>query len=126
MPLLGLYLVVKFSKLLEDNEYHSDPTIYKQLLARFKLRLGFLTQGYKPEYFYWEIILLLRKTLLVLILTFFEPYSSGFQSLLAMCLFTISIILHLYKDPYYDKKLNNLETLSLTTQMSIIYFGIYY
>ena len=44
---------------------------------RFKLRLGFLTQGYKEEYYYWEIVLLLRKTVLVMILTFGAPVSAG-------------------------------------------------
>ena len=57
-----------------------------------KLRLGFLTQGYEEEYYYWEIVLLLRKTVLVLMLTFLAPISAGVQSLSAILLLIFSLI----------------------------------
>ena len=39
--------------------------------------MGFLTQGYEDEYYYWEVVLLMRKTCLVLVLTFLAPISAG-------------------------------------------------
>ena len=77
IPLLGLYLVYRARYKLAELQFHSDPSIYEEMKARNKLRLGFLTQGFEDEYYYWEIILLLRKTILVLLLTFLAPISAG-------------------------------------------------
>ena len=110
---MGLVLMKRFLKSLEETRFHSDPKIYNDLHARFKLRLGFLTQGYVDEYYYWEIVLLLRKTLLVLMLTFLGPVSSGVQSLSAVLLMIVSLVAQISKKPFYDKRLNDLETTSL-------------
>ena len=77
MPFLGLYMVKKSRADLAALEFHSDPAIYSSLRDRNKLRLGFLTQGYEENYFYWEIVLLMRKTILVLLMTFMAPVSAG-------------------------------------------------
>ena len=77
IPLLALYLIKRFRRELAENEFHSDSRIYNNLFKRFKLRLGFLTQGYVEEYYYWEVVLLLRKTSLVIFLTFLGPVSAG-------------------------------------------------
>ena len=45
------------------------------------MRLGFLTAGYDDKYFYWEIVLLMRKSLLVLMIVFLSSVSPGIQSL---------------------------------------------
>ena len=86
MPFLGLYLIRRARYKLASLEFHSDPTIYNTMQARNKLRLGFLTQGFEAKFYYWEIVLLLRKTLLVLLLTFLAPISPGVQSLSAILL----------------------------------------
>ena len=70
-------MLKRFLKQISDAEYHSDMRIIKKLRERFRMRLGFLIQGYKEEFFYWEIVLLLRKTILVLLMTFLAPISSG-------------------------------------------------
>lgn len=92
VPFLGLYLVKKFRRELEAIEYTIDPKHHRNLMARFKLRLGFLTQGYREEYYYWEIVLLLRKTILVLLMTFIAPISAGVQTLAAIMLLIFSLI----------------------------------
>ena len=56
VPLLAFYMLKRFLKQMSDAEFHSDPAIYNQLQKRFKLRLGFLTQGYTEEYYYWEVV----------------------------------------------------------------------
>ena len=77
IPFLGLFLVRRFLHQITQVQFHSDPKILSTLQARFKLQLGFLTQGYQDEFYYWEIVLLLRKTILVLLLTFLAPISPG-------------------------------------------------
>ena len=56
VPFLAFYMLKRFLKQMSDAEFHSDPAIYNQLQKRFKLRLGFLTQGYTDEYYYWEVV----------------------------------------------------------------------
>ena len=92
VPFLALFLVRKQRQVLASNTFHSNPKYYKELYARFKLRLGFLTQGYKDKYYYWQVILLLRLTIIVLWLTFFGPISSGVQSLGAVLLLLVSSV----------------------------------
>ena len=113
MPLLGLYLTNRFKRKLSESEYHSDPKIYNNLQNRFKLQLGFLTQGYEEQYYYWEIVLLLRKTIFVLLMTFLAPLSAGVQSLCAVLILILSLVLQIRKSPYYDQRLNDLESRSI-------------
>ena len=91
VPLLALFLVKRFRWQLADNEFHTNRKIYDNLYKRFKLRLGFLTQGYEEEYYYWQVILLLRQTTLVILLTFLGPIGSGVQTLSAVLLLLVSI-----------------------------------
>ena len=46
-------------------------------MRSFKIRLGFLTAGYQDKYYYWEIVLLMRKTAIVLLIVFLSSVSSG-------------------------------------------------
>ena len=85
-----------------------------------------MTQGYTDEFYYWEVVLLLRKTILVLMLTFLAPISAGVQSLTAILLLIFSLVLQVKKQPFYDEKLNTLESTSLFVMIFIIYFGLYY
>ena len=40
------------------------------VIMKHKVRLGFLTSGFDNRYYYWEIVLLFRKTLIVLLIVF--------------------------------------------------------
>ena len=80
---------------------------------RVKLRLGFLTIGYEEEFYFWEIVLLLRKTILVLLMTFLAPVSAGIQSLSAIILLIAFLGMQISKKPFYDDRLNKLEAVSL-------------
>ena len=55
MPFLGFVQIKRQRKQLEDAEFMSKFSVYQNLENRHTLRLGFLTQGYKSEFYYWEI-----------------------------------------------------------------------
>ena len=95
-------------------------------MRSFKVRLGFLTAGYRDEVFYWEIVLLFRKTLLVLIIVFLSSVSSGVQSLSAILILSIFFMIQNKLLPYYDDGLNRMETMSLFVIILTIYSGLYY
>ena len=77
MPFMGLYVLNTFLNDLREVKFHSDPQVFKKLHQRFRLRLGFLISGYKDEFYYWEIVVLLRKTIFVLAMVFLSPVSAG-------------------------------------------------
>lgn len=95
-------------------------------MRSFKVRLGFLVAGYDEKYFYWEIVLLMRKSFLVLIIVFLSSVSSGVQSLTSIFVLTIFLVIQWRLSPYYDDQLNQMETLSLSVIIITIYFGLYY
>ena len=99
---------------------------FEDLMRSFKVRLGFLTAGYDDKFFYWEIVLLARKSFLVVLIVFLSSVSSGVQSLAAVLMMTIFLIIQTRYKPYYDDALNRMEELSLTVIIVTIYFGLYY
>ena len=90
------------------------------------IRLGFLVAGYTKEYYYWEIVLLIRKSILVLVIVKLATVSSGMQSLVSTALLTAFAVWQWHTKPYYDPVLNNMEQLSLFVIIFTIYAGLYY
>ena len=68
----------------------------------------------------------MRKSLLVLMIVFLSSVSSGVQSLTSILVLTCFMVVQWRHEPYYDKQLNDMETLSLTVIIITIYFGLYY
>ena len=73
-----------------------------------------------------EIVLLMRKTILVLMIVFLSSVSSGVQSLSAILILTVFFMIQWKLQPYYDPALNAMETLSLFVIILTIYSGLYY
>ena len=81
IPLYALWkLQSNMVALLKIKEFSSGKQ-HEDLLRRFKVRLGFLTAGYDDKFFFWEIWLLGRKSVLVMMIVFLSSVSSGVQSL---------------------------------------------
>ena len=111
---------------MDKSKVYSQSTLYVNMSDRFGLRFGFLTSGYRTEFYFWEILIILRKTVLVLLITFLAPISKGVQSLSTIIVLSTFLIVHLRVSPFYDSKLNNLETYSLLALILVVYFGLYY
>ena len=126
IPIFAIIKLFKNIGELNKIKTFTEGKQHEDLKRSFKIRLGFLTVGYHEKYFYWEIVLLIRKTLLVLMIVFLSLVSSGVQSLSVILVLTIFFVIHLRLQPYYDKGLNNMETLSLFVLILTIYFGLFY
>ena len=96
IPVFALYRLSKNLKnLIKIKHFIGDNTkTYDDLLHQFKIRLGFLTAGYQEAYFYWEIVLLMRKTIVVLLIVFLSQVSTGVQSLTAILLLSLFFVFH--------------------------------
>ena len=77
------------------------------------LKYSFIVFGYKEETWYWEFVILIRKYLILIIITSVSGFSRGSQFTLIMLVILIASYLHNKYAPYESAALNRLETVSL-------------
>lgn len=65
-----------------------------------KLKFSFLLFGIKEENYYWELVILYRKDILIFILVFLSGISKGGQALLSLFTLMGFTYLHMKKMPY--------------------------
>ncbi len=96
---IPIYALIKLNRNMEDLaelKKIAAGKSFDDLQKSFNIRMGFLTAGYSEDYFFWEIVLLMRKTLVVLMIVFLSSVSSGVQSLTAILVMTIFFGIQLY------------------------------
>jgi len=78
---------------------------------RVRMKYSFLYKGFKPQYYYWEMVVLLRKSIIV----FIGVFSSNVQVQAALVLATVAVAysVHQVFKPFTSDKINDLESLSL-------------
>ncbi|CDW79374.1 UNKNOWN [Stylonychia lemnae] len=77
-----------------------------------KAKYGFLFRGYKKRFYYWESIVMYRKTLLIFISVFFVSFGVLVQAMIVMLLLIFGITTQMKLQPYQTEALNILEVLS--------------
>ena len=109
-------------KHVKRKSLHADST-------RFKL--GFLYAGYKTSHWYWEIIVMGRKVLIIFIGAFFAGYGGTYaQSLIVLGVIALAAGLHVQNRPYGvdnerdNPELHRLELFALLTQFATFFFGL--
>ena len=80
-----------------------------------KQKFGFLINGYKRKFFYWEIILMYRKVLMIFISVFLNGIGLIVQALVMLIVLVIFIQINNLKRPFADRALNEIENFSLMT-----------
>ena len=91
-----------------------------------RMKFGFLYNGYKLEYYYWEVVIMYRKIILIFIAVFIQNYGVMVQALIVFMVLLIFLVLGLKKKPFFLVPLNDLESLSLITSILSIYCGIFF
>lgn len=84
---------------------------------------GYLFNGYKYKYFFWELLIQFRKVVLIVISTALSTKGKLFINLTLLIIITFSGILTAWIEPFHDTMLNNLESLSLLSAAILVYFG---
>lgn len=90
-----------------------------------KYVLGFLYHGFRSEVFYWEIVVLYRKNLVIIVAVFMNSTLTN-QAVTAVLLLYFFYILQIRVQPYTCSKLNLTEELSITVSMVTISCGLYF
>jgi hypothetical protein len=87
--------------------------------------LGFLISGYKPELYFWECVVLLRKVLLAAVTTTLAPAGPGMQLTTSLLVILAALILHARFMPHVDFTFNALESASLGVAALTMLGGFY-
>eukprot|EP00736_Rhodelphis_marinus_P002704 Rmarinus@m.23774 len=112
IPLFGFYL-------LRQNRENLDDV---NVLARY----GFLYYGYEKKYYWWELWITIRKTIVVFVTVFMTGAGVTVQGLTLMGLIVFSLTLHVYAKPFETNMLNKLEALGLVASFVTLFCGIYF
>uniref|UniRef100_A0A0G4HA00 Uncharacterized protein n=1 Tax=Chromera velia CCMP2878 TaxID=1169474 RepID=A0A0G4HA00_9ALVE len=96
----------------------------KMKSAQFMRNFSFLLGGYEEEFFYWEIVIMIRKLSLLLILAFpVNNEDSDSRTFMVVFHASFFLIVQLWYRPYTQKGadvLNKLEALSLISWLLIL------
>jgi hypothetical protein len=88
----------------------------------FKSSFSFIFLGFKDKSFYWEVLVMLRKTLLVSLTVAFK-FDRRLLGHLGLLIYMYASIAHSRRLPYVNDVMNKLEYLSLFCTSSTFYLG---
>lgn len=96
----------------------------KVVIPRKEIRVvtNFLQAGYRPKFFYWEIVVMVRKTLLIVVMVYFNSYPI-LQLLMGTLVTVVALLSHLKTFPFSAKTMNRFEFFSILTSFVVFYFG---
>lgn len=80
-----------------------------------KEKFGFLYNGYKVETYYWEIVIMYRKVIIIFISVFFQSYGVICQALVVFAVLIVFLALSIKIRPFRHDPMNELETISVIT-----------
>jgi hypothetical protein len=95
-------------------------------LMEFKVRFGYLYNGYDYSKFYWEFVILYRKLLIASISVFLTNVSSSIQALTVMSVLVLAFGLQAKQKPFALPTLNTLELKGILVGGVTIYCGLFY
>jgi hypothetical protein len=86
----------------------------------------FLAGGYKSEYYYWEMVLVARKVILICLCDFISNYGVLTQALLLLLVLILFLVMTARKRPQITDALFDLEAMSLGTLMLTVYCALFF
>ena len=101
---------------------------YKEDLELIDIRekYGFLYNGYKKNFYFWESVNMYRKIWVIFISVFLKLAGVITQALVIFLVLIIFLILNLKLRPFTFQALNDMEMMSLITWMLTIYCGLFF
>lgn len=100
-------------KVLEVEETEEQKNAHNPRLPneyfKFYFKNTFLLGGYKDEYYYWELMIFLRKSALIVILLGLGGATNFGQSMYVLGILFGSLFINLYKKPFTNSVVSTLE-----------------
>lgn len=112
IPAIIFVLIQKDSEMLETNSV--------------KEKYGFFYNGYKRQNYFWEIIIMYRKILCIVLSIFLRQVGLIVQALVLLIILVVFMQANSQRRPYSARALNDLESMSIISQIVTIYCGIFF
>ena len=88
------------------------------------LALRFIYRGFKNEYYYWELVIFIKKMILIFIGSFTDMFPAESKAPILLVVISIFLLIQVRVKPYERTYLNNIETLSLLVSFLSANIGI--
>lgn len=112
IPTLGSYLMYGVQDKLEN----------KHVFQMY----GFLYKGFQDQFYYWEMVIMLRKVVFVFISVFVSHIGGVLTALSGFFVTSFFLVLQKAANPYITQKLNRLETLALLCVVATYLCGLFF
>jgi hypothetical protein len=89
-------------------------------------RIGFLYSGYHPRFYFWEFVVVLRKSAMVIIANAMVTVQNKAQCLVALSALWLFLILQYKATPLETRRFNRTEFLSLLSSLVTVVAGALY
>lgn len=127
---LFFYILHKHRHLLRDRSrlMALDPksasladSLKREELLKAKRRFGFLFERYEDEYYYWEVVIMIRKVCYVMVGSLMR---SPIEQILTM-IFTLTVFSSVFLNflPYDNPFLDGMECVSLISNLLVLFAG---
>lgn len=90
------------------------------------MRYGYIFLGFKSEVFFWEMIVMTRKVLVIFVCDYFSSYSSEVQVLFAIFIMVSSVFSIIKIEPFNNATTNYNNIYSQVIQILFMYIGLFY
>lgn len=95
-------------------------------VTQFQNMWGFYTMGYTQECYYWEYMVFLRKTLIILISQTLAALNNEVQILMAIIIFISNLIAVMIMKPIESQTSTNINIFSQLLNLMFLYLGMFY
>ena len=97
----------------------------KDDLSTWQATYGFLYSAYEPKFWYWEVVVVLRKVAFAGAAVLMRPAGVDLQANTGVLTIVSSFGLQLMKRPFVSDKLDTLESAALYTQFVTLSVGLF-
>lgn len=95
-------------------------------IEKYAKKYGFLFMGFKEEVFYWELVVMIRKLIVIFAVQFLSSVSSQVQVLVGILIIIASIMSIIGIKPFANSETNFNNIYSQAIQMLMMYVGLFY
>jgi hypothetical protein len=113
IPLFAFLVLYKNKRVLQLMMKPEITQQEKEEIVQLKMKYGFLFSGYDARTYFWEVIIMYRKILIIATSVFLSTVSSESQVLVVIFIIVINMFLQIRFSPFYTSTLNKMENYSL-------------
>jgi len=85
-----------------------------------------MIMGTHPQSFYWEVILIISKTLIIWGVQSMAALRANVQCLVAIFFCVANLLIFIRMKPMENDMLNNLQLISFVSQLMLLYSGLFF